>query len=420
MLISMPGRDQSTEGWAAETFSALARMPVEGPEPVVWPFTPYYTGNPFQNVLYSRCAGQGLVAAPTFRATDLLTTTRTWPADVPLVVHLHWLNQVLAKAGDDRAANEAVARHAELLDTLKARGARLVWTVHNVLPHDTQFEAQEVRLREQVVERADLVHVMSRRTTEAVEDWFALPHEKVYQCDHPGYQGVYPDWVSRADARRKLRIPDDAVALLLTGAVKPYKGIADLLEAVDRVSRARPGRIVLIVAGKPDDAPETKDFITAAAAHPAVRLLPAQVPDVDMQVLMRACDLVALPYRRSLNSGVLALALTFGRPALLPSNSGSLPVVEGGAALVYPPDGVAALTDAVFSCLDADLEALDRAARVASRRIDRRVIAERFAADMRSWVDTGVVPESSPEAEVSVELGTIAGIAAGIPPGASA
>lgn len=416
MLISMPGRDQSTEAWAGETFSALARMPVEGPEPVVWPFTPYYTGNPFQNVLYSRFGSQSLVAAPTFRATDLLLTTRNWPGDVPLVVHLHWLNQVLAKAGDDAAANEAVGRHAEFLDTLKARGARLVWTVHNVLPHDTQFEAQEVRLREQVVERADLVHVMSSRTVEAVEDWFTLPHEKVYQCDHPGYQGVYPDWVSRTEARRRLRIPDDAVALLLTGAVKPYKGLADLLEAVDRVSRVRPGRIVLIVAGKPDEAPETKEFIAAAAAHPAVRLLPVQVPDVDMQVLMRAADLVALPYRRSLNSGVLALALSFGRPVLLPANSGSLPVVEGGAAVVYPPDGVEALTDAVFGCLEADFGALDRAAEAAGRRIDRKTVSERFAADMRSWADTGVVPRAAP---VQAEPRVIQGVAAGIPPGAS-
>ncbi len=417
MLISMPGRDQSTEGWAAETFSALARMPVEGPEPVVWSFTPYYTGNPFQNVLYTRFATQSLVAAPTFRATDLLVTTRNWPGDVPLVVHLHWLNQVLARAADDRAADRAVAEHAEMLDTLKSRGARLVWTVHNVLPHDARFEAQEVRLREQVVQRADLVHVMSSRTVEAVEDWFSLPHEKIYQCDHPGYQGVYPDWIGRTEARRRLRIPDGAVALLLTGAVKPYKGLADLLEAVDRVSRVRPGEIVLIVAGKPDEAPETRDFVAAAAAHPAVRLLPVQVPDVDIQVLMRAADLVALPYRRSLNSGVLALALSFGRPVLLPSNSGSLPVVEGGAALVYPPDGVEALTEAVFGCLDADLGALEKAAEVAGRRIDRELVSERFAADMRSWADTGVIPETAPDAELSVHTEAIAGVAAGIPPG---
>ncbi|GAB3246122.1 glycosyltransferase [Kineosporia babensis] len=419
MLISMPGRDQSTEAWSAETFSALARMPVEGPEPVVWPFTPYYTGNPFQSVLYSRFATQNLVAAPTFRAADLQVSTRNWPGDVPLVVHLHWLNQVLAKATTDREADEAVGRHTDLLDTLRNRGARLVWTVHNVLPHDARFEAQEVRLREQVVQRADLVHVMSSRTVEAVEDWFRLPPEKIYQCDHPGYQGVYPDWVGRTEARRRLRIPDGAVALLLTGAVKPYKGLADLLEAVDRVSRVRPGEVVLIVAGRPDEAPETKEFVTAAAAHPAVRLLPVQVPDADIQVLMRAADLVALPYRRSLNSGVLALALSFGRPVLLPSNSGSLPVVEGGAALVYPPDGVEALTEAVFSCLEADLGALGRAAEVAGRRIDRQVISERFATDMRSWVGTGVVPRTAPAAELAVQSETIDGVAAGIPPGAS-
>ncbi|GLY28467.1 glycosyltransferase [Kineosporia sp. NBRC 101731] len=418
MLISMPGRDQSAEGWIGETFAALARVPVEGPEPVVWPFTPYYTGNPFQSVLYSRFAGRGLVAAPTFRATDLLATTRNWPGDVPLVVHLHWLNQVLAKCTDDRGADEAVGRHADLLDTLKDRGARLVWTVHNVLPHDTQFEAQEVRLREQVVERADLVHVMSSRTVAAVGDWFLLPPEKVYQCDHPGYQGVYPDWIGRTDARRRLRIPDGAVALLLTGAVKPYKGIVDLLEAVDRVSRVRPGEIVLIVAGKPDDAPQTREFLIAAAAHPAVRLMPVQVPDVDIQVLMRAADLVALPYRRSLNSGVLALALSFGRPVLMPSNSGSLPVVDGGAALVYPPDGVEALTEAVFSCLEADLGALDRAAAAAGRRIDRAVVAERFAADMRSWADTGVVPQAPVAMSLPAQDGVVAGAAAGSPPGA--
>src|SRR6185295_1565324 len=104
---------------------------------------------------------------------------------------------------------------------------------------------------------------------------------------------------------------DAAVVLLLTGAIKPYKGLLELFEAVDRVSQERPGALVLVVAGKPDDSPETTAFLARAAQHPAVRLLPGQVPDVDIQVLMRACDIVAVPYRRSLNSGVLALALTW-------------------------------------------------------------------------------------------------------------
>jgi glycosyltransferase involved in cell wall biosynthesis len=399
VLTSLPGRDQSTEGWVAETFAAIARMPVDGPEPVVWPFTPYYSGNPFQNLLYSGFTDQGMVAVPTFRAEDLRTTTRNWPSDLPLVVHLHWLNQVLAKAKTDADADQALGRHEELLDLLKARGARLVWTVHNALPHDTRFEAQEVKLRRDVIDRVDLVHIMSPRTPDLVSEWFTLPADRIYQCDHPGYQGVYPDWVTRTDARRRLRVPDGAVALLLTGAIKPYKGLLELFEAVDRVNSERPGSVVLIVAGKPDEAPETTAFIARAAQHPAVRLLPGQVPDVDIQVLMQACDVVAVPYRRSLNSGVLALALTWGRPVLLPDNAGSVPLVNDPAApagLIYPGEDPDALVEAVRACTTWDLSAANAAATAAGRRIDRATVATRFATELRRWADTGELPVPAP------------------------
>ena len=403
MLTALPGRDQSSEGWVSETFAALARIPVDGPEPIVWPFTPYYSGNPFQAMLYGGFVDQAIVAAPTFRAADLRHSTRNWPADLPLVVHLHWLNQVLAKATTQDQADQALSDHVELLDLLKARGARLIWTVHNALPHDTEFEAHEVRLRREVIDRVDLVHIMSPRTPAMVAPWFTLPPERLYQCDHPGYHGVYPDWVSRTDARRRLRIPDDAVALLLTGALKPYKGLLELFEAVHRVSAERPGSVVLVVAGKPDDAPETQQFIASAAAHPAVRLLPDKIPDGDIQVLMRAADVVALPYRRSLNSGVLALALTYGRPVLLPSNSGSVPLVNdpvAPAAVIYDQDDAGALTDAVRSCLTLDLDTAGRAAQRAGARIDRATITQKFATDLRRWADTGSIGEPVPQLAV--------------------
>jgi glycosyltransferase involved in cell wall biosynthesis len=401
VLISIPGRDQSNEGWLAETFASVARMPVDGPQPIVWPFTPYYTGNPFQAVLYGGFVDQGLVAAGSFRSEDLRFATRNWPPDLPLVVHLHWLNQVLAKARTLAEAKQAADQHTGLLDELKARGARLIWTVHNGLPHDLKFEAQEVRMRSEVIDRIDLVHVMSPRTPELVSDWFTLPPERLYHCDHPGYQGVYPDWVSRTDARRQLRVPDGTVALLLIGALKPYKGLNELLDAVDRVGAERPGSIMLLVAGKPDDAPETQQFIARAAQHPAVRLLPGKIPDADIQVLMRAADIVALPYRRSLNSGVLALALSFGRPVLLPANFGSLPLVSdssevngaevNGAGVIYSGDDEGALVDAVRACLALDLDAASRAAAAAGAKIDRAVVARKFARDLRLWADTGAI-----------------------------
>jgi beta-1,4-mannosyltransferase len=393
VLTTLPGRDQTVDGWVSETFAAVSRLPVDGPSPVVWPFAPYYSGNPFQQLLYGSFAGHGLVACPTFRVEDLRATTRTWPPDLPLVVHLHWLNRVLATASGAAEAHAAAAAHSDLLDTLKARGARLVWTVHNVLPHDTRYEEQEVRLRRDVIERADLVHIMSPRTPELVAPWFDLPANRLYRCDHPGYQGVYADWISPAEARRRLRIPPGARVLLLMGALKPYKGMGELLSAVERVDALCPGSVVLVMAGKPDSAPRTRALLARAALHPAVRLLSGTIPDADIQVLMRAADVVALPYNRSLNSGVLALALTFGRPVLLPADSGSVPLVDipgepVPAGVIYPAGSPDGLVDAVRTCLGLDLDAASAAASRAGARIDRAVVSARFAQDLSGYAGT--------------------------------
>jgi beta-1,4-mannosyltransferase len=392
VLTTLPGRDRSTDGWVVETFAALARLPVDGPAPVVWPFTPHYPGNPVQQILHGSFAEHAMVAAPAFRIEDLRATTRHWPADLPLVVHLHWLNQVLAAARTTADADAALAAHEDLLDTLKRRGARLVWTVHNALPHDLRYEEHEVRLRRAVIDRVDLVHIMSPRTAELVAPWFELPPDRLYQCDHPGYQGVYPDWITPAQARRRLRVPDGARVVLLAGALKPYKGMGELLSAVERVDAERPGSVVLVMAGKPDDAPRTRALLARAALHPAVRLVTGTIPDADVQVLMRAADVVALPYQRSLNSGVLALALTFGRPVLLPSDSGSVPLVQapdatGPAGVVYPAGSRDGLVDAIRSCRLLDLEAMSLASARAGARIDRTAVSARFAADLRGFAD---------------------------------
>jgi beta-1,4-mannosyltransferase len=405
VLTQLPGRDMTVDAWLDETFAAVARVPAAGPPPVVWAFTPFYTGNPFQAVLYSGFAQTGMVAAPAFHADDLRKATDGWPADLPLVVHVHWLNRVLAKVKDAAQADAAVDRHNELLDLLKSRAARLVWTVHNVLPHDIDFEEQEVRLRRDVLDRVDLVHVMSSRTPEMVSQWFTLPADRTYHCDHPGYQGVYPDWIGRTDARRRLRIPDGSTTLLLMGALKPYKGLSELFDAVDTVNREEPGSVTLVVAGKPDNAPETVEFIDRAARHPAVRLLAGQVPDVDVQVLFRAADVVALPYRRSLNSGVLALGLSYDRPVLLPASSGSLPLVPQ-ASVTYDSEDPGGLLDAVRRCTPLTPE-LEAAAAAAGSRIHRATVTRRFAEDMRHWADTGRLPER-PDADTPAAVTAVA------------
>jgi glycosyltransferase involved in cell wall biosynthesis len=56
----------------------------------------------------------------------------------------------------------------------------------------------------------------------------------------------------------------------------------------------------------------------SADGCPRVRLLLRWVPLAEVQYLFVASDFVVLPYRRILNSGTVFLALSFGRPVLVP------------------------------------------------------------------------------------------------------
>jgi hypothetical protein len=80
---------------------------------------------------------------------------------------------------------------------------------------------------------------------------------------------------------------------------------------------------VLLVAGRPFDAiveSEIRAAADGAAASRAddVRLDLRWIPPDEVQPFFAAADLVVLPYRQILNSGAVVLAMTLGRPVLVP------------------------------------------------------------------------------------------------------
>jgi beta-1,4-mannosyltransferase len=370
-----------------------------GRRPGVVAYLPVFRGNPFQALLYSGLPAAGMRALPLYDVGSAAAFADA-AADpgLDLVVHPHWLNVVTAKATDERAAREASKVYLEALHGMRDRGARILWTVHNILPHESRFPDVEAELRRGVVDVAERVHVMSPRTRELVAPWFEIPEEKLLVVPHPGYHGVYPSWMPRVQARLELGIAPDAVVFLLIGRVKPYKGLTELIDAFDELARRRPGRFVLLVAGPPGREEETAHFRERALAHPAVFAALRKIPDDEMQVYLRAADVAVFPYRRSLNSGALALTQTFGLPAILPAHSGEAATVEESYAEVYDgedPGGLLAALSAAERLLAPEARA---AAAAAGEQIAAPVVAGRFAAELRAWLDGRPQPDAQPVA----------------------
>jgi glycosyltransferase involved in cell wall biosynthesis len=164
--------------------------------------------------------------------------------------------------------------------------------------------------------------------------------------------------------------PPEAVNVLSFGVIRPFKGVEDLIDAFERIPPEEIGKWWLTIVG------ETWEGCTEPAARVArsryrhrISFVNTYVRDEDVDRYFRGADVVALPYRRSLGSGPLAVAMGYGKPVVVTSLPALREEADGydGAVLVPPGDP------------DALLDGLRKAA---------AKVGEVFEAP-RSWEATG-------------------------------
>lgn len=240
------------------------------------------------------------------------------PADV---VHLQWLT---APRLDERL--------------LRLR-TPAVFTAHDLLPRRT---AGKRELWRRLLARFDAVVVHSERGRETLRELGI----EARVIAHP----VFPSNPPQAD---------DGRTLLCLGLIRPYKGLADAIEAAKRIEGAR-----LLVAGEPLE--PMAGYRAAAGDRVEFRL--GFLPDAALDDALGEATVALFPYRAELDqSGALLRALGAGVPAVVYDIGGLGEVVlRFEAGRVVPPGDVEALAAAARELLE-DRGALE-AARAGARR----------------------------------------------------
>jgi glycosyltransferase involved in cell wall biosynthesis len=263
--------------------------------------------NPYNGLLYAHLNALG-VAVSDFSPLALLRSSGA-------IWHLHWPERMLNRPSVTAAALRAAA--LLLLGAVaRLRKTRLIWTVHNLRPHEYDhpwigrwFWPAFTRLLSGFI-------VLTPRGKQLIEQRHPqLRRTPGYIIPHGHYRGAYPDTVSSAEARAALNLPIDAPVATFIGQIRPYKNVVHLAH----VFRQMPGAGTrLVIAGQPGDEPLRDRLLHAASQDPRILLYPEFVPEDAVQLYLRAADLVVLPFTEILNSGSAMLALSFDRPILVP------------------------------------------------------------------------------------------------------
>lgn len=343
--------------------------------------------NPYQRLLYGEMQRLGAMVS----YIGDLTPSRTLnllllPLEVTVrrlggarLVHVHWVF-TFALPGTERfpiLRKGAFIWFVVWLRTCRMVGVHIVWTAHNVMPHAPVF-ADDVAARRALVAASDIVLAHS---SSALAELAALgaPPRRSAVVQHGPIISAHPDCELAHG-----RTPGEARRFLFFGRVREYKGVEDLLAAFAALPAGVPAH--LTVAGQCDD-PRLRARLEGLAREDSARILLCleRISEDDVAALLAAADVVVLPFRRVTTSGSAVLALSHGRPLVVPNLAG-LADLPDRAVLRY--DGrVASLARVMTDLARADhgvLAAMSAAARGYASTLSWHDIAQATMAHMIS------------------------------------
>lgn len=334
-------------------------------------FSLAHRGNPYGPLLAHAMQARGI----TFSAGDY-AFTKQWLDDVRAtdeVLHINWLHHFY-KADDLASSIRSLTRFTDNLQYAERLGFRIVWTFHNLYPHERPYPAIDHDAQIMMCQVADEVIAHCRYAADQCRDRF---HRRGHLTvvPHGNYIDAYPNEISREAARRQLGLPPNARVYVFVGNARPYKGIDRLVETFRRI--AAPDEHLLLMMRHFRFNPQyALDYVEMAQDAPNVTAVSSDFFErSEFQTYLNAADCAVLPFVDVLTSGSAILALSFGLPLILP-RLGCLPeLISANEGILFDPSDPQGLESALVAARTMDFEAMSASAMARARQLDWSDIA---------------------------------------------
>ncbi len=243
--------------------------------------------------------------------------------------------------------------HSYLVLALIARllGARLIVEFHEVL--DTaEWNMRAVRwyvraLSPLLIRLAQGFIVHNEFDHRALMEHYPIHGRPVRVVPH----GPYNQYVLEAEHTRR---EDDVCRLLYFGVIRPFKGVEDIVSALELMAPEELSRFELTVVGETWEGwTLPAERIADSSVKDRITFVNRYVSDEEVARFFADADVVVLPYHRSSASGPLHVAMASGLPVVVTGVGGLVEASEGyEGAIRIPPQDPAALRAALNQAYD--------------------------------------------------------------------
>lgn len=282
------------------------------------------------------------------------------------VLHIHWPHALYRQG--------VIALNfflfAVRLCAARLMGYKIVWTAHNILPHEKTYALYDIAARYLIIGLANHIIAHCGYARRAIAERF---HRKknVHVIPHGNYINHYPVTLSAREARERLKVPEGSFVYLFFGQIRPYKGLQNLIRAFKQL---RDEKAVLLIAGKCSKESE-QELLHQTGDDPRIITDFRHIPDNELSRYFMSADILVAPYADILTSGSVLLAFSFGLPVIAPARGCIPELVSMNSGIVYDPSHDNSLLSALKSIQARDTAAMGREAYHTAQKLDWNRIA---------------------------------------------
>jgi glycosyltransferase involved in cell wall biosynthesis len=253
----------------------------------------------------------------------------------PDIVHVQWIPLV-----------RKLPFEMWFLRAVKKLGIKLVYTAHNVLPHDTGIEL--LPIFRNVYKEMDAIICHTAEAKRRLIREFSVDPEQVTIIAH-GPLLHDAKLRSVAASKAQLSVSQNKILVVWQGIVRSYKGLDFLLESWHKVDAQRLNAQLLIAGTGDSELLEAiKGQVARLNLQESTSLDFRFIPDEELPTYYQAADILVYPYREVTTSGALMTALAYGKPIVATALQAFREVLrDGKTALLVNYGDVEGLADAL-------------------------------------------------------------------------
>lgn len=231
------------------------------------------------------------------------------------ILHYHWLEFQSLKA------LSGMPYKLLSIALYKLLGGNIVWTIHNLTPHDKKFLTLHKFIHRWMARRASLIHIHSHSALSLVSDYLKIDTNKILILRHPEFpykklskEEALKEFLSNyGDGRTLLKKP----IFLIFGGISEYKGIREIVAILSSQEK----QFTLIIAGYVKLGQENlHNFIIENTIDDSrIIYVPTFIPEKHYPSLLHASDICVFNYDDILTSGGVAMAIAYKKRIIAPS-----------------------------------------------------------------------------------------------------